>query len=382
MNTLQKIILFVLIGTLLITCKKETLPPSSVENQPIFSFVGNMGGNALSLQAGVNNYYMYSSYKDSGVYSFTGTLKNTATNNNSIQIIINDDIIVAQGKSSDINKSVDTGNTYYYEIPGGNSISDSVAFTPLIYSGHPSSFTYTFGDGGSTRITTTKPVWHLYKSLRDYTTQLAVEFDCGLNTISNPINLVKQASSPPIVNSISSTIKYDTSPPVPDSVKFKAFVIGGTPPYSYLWLFNNSSTSSSTTPEYQYRDTGTFPCTLLVVDSKHIPSALYNYIATEDPDTTICRMDYSISAPIPIPNPYSLSNVTINYTDGNGNQYTSNNSLQPLTSSFQVVSVSNYQNNANNNKTKMLKVTFSCMLYNGNNSIPASGTAIIAVAYQ
>jgi len=378
MNTLKKIILFVLIGTLLITCKKETLPPSSVENHPIFSFVGNVGGNALSLQAGLNNYYMYSSYvQDSGVYSFTGTLKNTTTNNNSIQIIINDDTIVPHNDSSNINKSVIAGNTYYYKIPGGNSTSDSVAFTPLIYSGNPSAFTYTFGDGNFTSTTNTKPVWHVYKNLQDYTTRLAVEFDCGLDTISNPVNLMKQASSPPLITSISSTLTAG------DTVKFTAFVIGGTSPYVYIWRFGDGGTSSSVNPEHSYpKDTIIYTCTLNVVDRKLIPSQAYNYRPIQNPDTNLCRMDYSISEPIHISNPHSLSNITINYTDGNGNQYTSNNSLQPLTSSFQVMSVSNYQNNENNNKTKMLKVTFSCMLYNGNNSVPASGTAIIAVAYQ
>src|ERR1700733_11872167 len=94
MKSFRKIVLLTFIIAAFITCKKEQLPPSTVEGQPVFSFNGTIGSNSLSLKAGVNNYYMYSTYtQNSGVYSFTGTLKNTASNLNSIQIIINDDAI-------------------------------------------------------------------------------------------------------------------------------------------------------------------------------------------------------------------------------------------------------------------------------------------------
>ena len=79
-----------------------------------------------------------------------------------------------------------------------------------------------------------------------------------------------------------------------------------------------------------------------------------------------------------------LSDVTINYTDGDGNVYTSNDSGQPSSSSFQITSVSDYQKNTSNETTKMLKVKFSCLLYCSTANpyvINASGTAVMAVAY-
>jgi hypothetical protein len=144
--------------------------------------------------------------------------------------------------------------------------------------------------------------------------------------------------------------------------------------------------NTSITVSHIYKDTiaHNYTVTLIVLDSLK-DTIVYNYNLI-DTISTACRMDYSISAPKVVPNPYSLSNVTINYVDGNGNHYTSDNLSQSNTSTFQITSVSNYQNNINNNPTKMLKVTFNCLLFpviSGPPILQAMNcTAIIAVAYH
>jgi hypothetical protein len=88
-----------------------------------------------------------------------------------------------------------------------------------------------------------------------------------------------------------------------------------------------------------------------------------------------------IVAPV---NPNFLSDVTIIYTNGSGTQYTSKN-IGQTGANFQITSVSPYKNNNYNYPTEMLKVTFSCALYNSSANpsiINATGcTATIAVAY-
>lgn len=390
MKIIKKILLLVFAGMLLITCKKETLIPGAVENQPVFSFTGTINGTTMNWQAGTNNYYMYSTYKqDSGVYSFIGTLKNTSTANNSIQIIINDDTVLSTGHKSNIANSV-TPSYYYYETPGGNPIWDSVIFTPKV--NNPTrSFSYNFGDGSSASRASLTPVGHIYRKLQNYVANVSTTFDTGYPKslqISTPVYLVKKST--PAVTVDSETYKITADTTRQHTLNFTANITGGTPPYSYIWDFGDNSTlagivttslSASISHTYTIEPAASYTVILAVFDSKRKDSAWLTDIV---PDTNIKnnQMQYSISIPKPVPNPKGLANVVINYTDAQGNFYTSASSSQPLTSTFQITSVSNYQNNMYGNQTKMVKVTFSCILYNeNNNNLPISGTAIIAVAY-
>jgi len=158
MKIFKKIVLVAFIGSLFITCKKEELPQSTTVGQPVFSFSGTIGSNPpINWQAGVNNYYMYSTFSQNpnGVYAFTGTLQNTANANNSIQITINDDTVSAKNASiseTHINTSF-SRPLYLYKTPGGIiDTTYSIMFTPVIYAGSPTSYSYNFGDGNTSTI--------------------------------------------------------------------------------------------------------------------------------------------------------------------------------------------------------------------------------------
>jgi hypothetical protein len=384
MKALKKIVLFILISAVFITCKKEVLTPSSTTNQPVFAFSGNINGNSINWQAGVNNYYMYSSDSQSvaGIYKFIGTLQNTTSSKNSIQIIINDDTTVGPGKPSNISNSITTA-AYYFNIPGGNPIWDSVTFKPVVYSGIPTSYSYSFGDGGTASQTSELPVTHVYKKLLNYTTSLLVTSGSGTATAINQLNLVKESS--PIQLMVDSIHFVDSG----HLVTLTAHVSGGTPPYTYGFLFGDGKSADTIlrtptwTITHSYSSTNTFTVSIGVIDSIK-NTASYTYTLT-DTLSNACRIDYYIQAPKPIKNPNAFSNVTVNYTDGSGNVYTSNNASQPNNNTFQVTSVSDYENNTNNQPTKMLKVTFNCTLYPVLGGLPIQATnctATIAVAYH
>ena len=59
-----------------IGCKKDSNDPIDPV-VPVFSIAGNINGNYVSIQAGVDDYYMYSSCKVDSVqlHSFEGTFK-------------------------------------------------------------------------------------------------------------------------------------------------------------------------------------------------------------------------------------------------------------------------------------------------------------------
>ena len=93
MRTLKKYLLFIVIAITVFACKKEHLPPSS-NGSPIFYFNGNVNSAPVTFQAGVNNYYMYSSYAldSNNLLNFIGTLEPIGCNGcaNTIKISIND----------------------------------------------------------------------------------------------------------------------------------------------------------------------------------------------------------------------------------------------------------------------------------------------------
>ncbi len=386
MKAKRNILFIVCITAIFLSCHKETFPPTTTENQPLFSFNGSIGGNSLNLQAGVNNYYMYSSFaqdsvgRDSVVYSFTGNLQSTTTTKNSIQITINDYKISLKNTSvkSYIDTALSATASYFYTKPGGDTTGYLVKFTPTIYYGTATGYSYIFGDGS---ISSLASPTHIYRDSGNYSTSLTVNFSgCGTITITNPIGIIKNGSAL-IIDSIHSIILPRIGSMVPDSLS--ASVRGGVMPYSYYWDFGDGSTSSSPTPFHQYLDSlsfeNTYTCYVRVTDqASH--SASYTYIVQDSGVT--CRFDYSMSSPAPIINTIPLSEITINYTDASGIIYTSGNSSQPGSSTFQVLSVSDYKNNLNGELTKEITIKFNCILYNGSYSIPASGTAIIAVAYQ
>ena len=390
MKIFKKIVLLAFIGSVFVTCKKEELPQSTTIGQPIFYFSGTIGNNTESWQAGTSNYYMFSSDTQSvaGVYSFIGNLKSTATVNNSIEIIINDNQVSATNASlslAHIDTSLSTARLYgFNKGPGVNDTSYSVTFIPKIYSGAASTFTYSFGDLTPNAVTNNNtPIPHTYKTRNTYNTSLTVNFSsCGSLSMSNPFYVDSNAL---IIDSITS---YITHNPLRDSLK--ATVKGGNSPYTYKWYAPGSvqDTSESAYPIFTYSSSGIDTIRLVVIDAGN-HTATYKYCNVVDDTAPPCRFDYTMSPPvihITTTNSNALSDVVILYTNNSGVQYTSKNASQPSGSTFIITSVSAYQNNLFNNPTEMLKVTFNCMLYPVNNAslqpIQATNcTAVIAVAY-
>jgi hypothetical protein len=392
MKTLKKITLIALVATLFVTCKKDQLPPTTVENQPVFTFNGTIYSNTVSWSAGVNNYYMYSSYSQNdttGVLSFIGNLQNISNANNSIEFIINDYKTSALNTTSisagHIDSALSTSVAYVYN-KGNTVINDTtgytVNFTSKIYSGSALSYKYSFGDGSTSSLPNPS---HTYSYKGNYHTSLNIDFSHCNNVIdTNSFNISKDTTQLTI-DSIHAVDSMRVG--LNEIVKLSSAVAGGTPPYSYFWQFGDGNTSTLATPSHYYADSNssqnTYLCTLTVTDHAH-STAIYNYVVQDSGET--CRFDYNMSSPKPniiVTNSQALSAITILYTNASGVQYTSKNASQ--SGSFSITSVSSYQNNVNGKPTEMLKVEFNnCSLYNSTANPPliiASGTATIAVAY-
>src|SRR4051812_22532177 len=86
--------ILVLATALLISCRKKDFPKTDPDLQGDFYFNGTVAGNAVSLKAGVDNYYMYSShlFDNGSYYRFVADLRpgGCTACSNGIQVIIND----------------------------------------------------------------------------------------------------------------------------------------------------------------------------------------------------------------------------------------------------------------------------------------------------
>src|SRR6266446_4384667 len=90
-----RIISFFLFGAIAIAGCHKNYPSTPPPATPEFTFKGTINGDSVNLQAGVSNYYMFTSYSldGNGVYDFTGEFrdKNCSSNcPNSLKISFKD----------------------------------------------------------------------------------------------------------------------------------------------------------------------------------------------------------------------------------------------------------------------------------------------------
>ncbi|MBI1838071.1 MAG: hypothetical protein HYR91_12480 [Flavobacteriia bacterium] len=77
MIKLKYIYCFIILLTLIISCKKDDVKDLPQENSPVFKINGNINGEVFEIEAGENNAYMYSfTEMYNGVEKFSGKLSN------------------------------------------------------------------------------------------------------------------------------------------------------------------------------------------------------------------------------------------------------------------------------------------------------------------
>jgi PKD repeat protein len=157
-------------------------------------------------------------------------------------------------------------------------------------------------------------------------------------------------------------------------------------PYSYEWDFGDGSAkSNATNPVHTYVRVGSYPVTLKVTDANN-NTIKTNYNAITQGDLSSCAAGYVIQSIKTVKSQqifYNFSKIIISWTDANGVVYTSNSTKQPSTSNFSVLSVEDYDQNEQGQKTKKLRVKFNCTVFNGFKNVSIDNAeAVISVAYK
>lgn len=365
--------LFITICTsVFFSCKKKELPKNEEENTPIFYFQGNVNGAFYDIKAGVDGYYMNSLYNQSGnnLYGFVADLKqnNCSSCPNSISIEIKDHRI------SNLNGASGADSAFsfkYYPVMSGNPlpVMYSVQYYSL-FNKYSINYLWAFGDGTTSNLA--NPT-HIYRGAGEYNVCLTVQDTdacsnsvCNMQKIGNMGLDCSTAITASSTSTLTATFTHSTL---------------GTPPYSFLWNFGDSNTSTAPVPSHNYSIQGRYGVSLRVIDAMNDTAfANLNYLT---PNGTDCTTNYIVTSAFGLPNPAGFSNVIIKWTDASGNQYSSNDFAQPPGSYFKILSVEDYHDNDNGQKTKKLTVQFNCHVYKGSSSmLIENAKAVIVVAYK
>ena len=383
MKKIKQFLLLLMVALLTVTCKKEHAPVSTV-GTPEFYFKGTVNGVSTSLNAGINNYYMYSSYaQDSNnVYSFIGNLKQTTSNLNGIEIDINDYKISAINANINPDSSLKIGNYLYYSS-ASTYTTYNVQFTSSYTGGTAQTYTWTFGDGSTSN--SANPL-HTYSAMGNYTVCLTVAGTGGTSNVCYNVDL----SSPSTISrkaAVSTTASGNT-------IYFNASVLGFVPT-KYTWDFGDSSGGLSTTSDsavnnviHAYVNPGLYHIRLSVQDSVNISDSVVIYYNATTASYSVAAANFNVTSVTQVVSTGSslrFSDVTVKWTDASGVTYTSNNNAaQPASSYFKILSEEAYQNNINGQLTRKLHVQFTCTLYcTGHTPIQITNAdAVIAVAYK
>src|SRR4051812_7533011 len=182
-----KIYLLTLIVIIVASCHKKKYPESTITGDPLFYFNGRIDNNLISLKAGVDNYYMYSSYSQNvnNVYGFTSAIKQEHCSScyNSIEIDINDFRVNPNNLSTDPDSafylgyypySIGAPGYKYYTVQFAGSCNRTGAL-----------WNWNFGDGATSTLPS--PL-HTFRLGKYYTTASATDTATNITSaIMNPL---------------------------------------------------------------------------------------------------------------------------------------------------------------------------------------------------
>lgn len=349
------------------SCRKKDFPDTVPSSKSDFYFSGAIDGSAISLKAGYGKYYMYSSYTQdtSLIYRFVGELKQVGCSNcgNTLKVTINDYKYSSINQGAKIDSSLSLKPYSYLGVPFY-----AVQFKSL-FNKTAASYLWNFGDKSSSAQA--NPL-HIYRTIGNYSVSLKINAVNGCQQYISNIEKIRY----PITN-----CKISATSNSANMMSFSALIFG-TSSYTYHWNFGDGFSSSVPNPSHTYLISGTYPVVLRLIDANQDTLfARYN-VATQTTPMP-CISNYSIESVTQVVNPLPFSNVSVSWTDENGDIYTSNNPLQPTTSSFKILSVEDYDLNERGEKTKKIKISFTCKVYNGARMKTIDNAeAVICVSYK
>ena len=368
MNVFYKLTILAFTVCVLHACKKKELPESGNE-APVFMVSSNVNGNDVTIAAGKDQYYMYTSHAldGLGVNVLNGTLRSAACEhcNHGFTISYRDSYYRNNLIINNISDVLKAGNYYFYnglDTTGMNTLQGTVFnFTAYAPPGTNYSYSWNFGDGGTSTLA--NPA-HQFLEPADYNVCLTVS-SAGYpsKTICNVITMDTMCRF-----QFNQTMNQNL-------VSF--YTIGNS--NSFAWDFGDATnlqvTGQSTTHNYSqagiYRVTLADTLSSLTCNNTFQKDLLIGNFTGNELAAGFNYSYVNIPPVAPLAVDSGFRKVVVNYSAPNGNNYSTYNANafhSQINNNFAVNSASPYKNNSAGEKTYKLEGNFKAWFYNVNNA--------------
>ncbi len=384
-----------IIIALAIGCNKVELDP--VDGDPVFTASFDLDGATHEWQAGVDDYYMFSSFEKDvqDVYEFTGRFaKKDSIDGETLTFHIRDYQQVLQGLPNveetfltNTNfafasmSSTDTIWQQQVDTLGWNVVFDASAST---FPNSPVTYNWSYGDNTSFSGDLQTSA-HFYSQLPSQPVMLTVSTPSCSASVTKQLNVLGSNTG--------CELNFDVFLPNPSDsgVVVEAIAINGIPPFSFLW--NDNSTADSLLILSNF---GPISASVTVTDATGcMVSGSISTTVVQGAVPPLCIARFSNSPAIPdttittvidtiiFGDMLQLSRVKVEYTDLSGRFFSSLLQSQPSSSFLKILDVEDYYDNEKGEKTKKLTLEYACRLWDeqGNHIDIENGKAVIAVAY-
>jgi PKD repeat protein len=353
-----------LLATCLLTltqCKRSEEPFNNI-GQPVFALKGTINGQNFSKTAGVNGYYMYSSYDydtTNQAFNFSAVMAadSCPTCKESLQITFYDKTTNNGSGQINIAAALATGG---YEFYNSQPIFKTrYKYTFIAEGRNYTAPNYLWIINATDTFKTANPVvFFTDTTTKDVCLTITDNSTLCQKTICNNINF----PSSTVYDFVKPNFNYDTTAGLGINFIDLSTRPSGT---TYLWNFGDGNQSIDSIPSHTYTNPGRYLVNLTISGIFGSKSIQKNISVKETGND--CLANFSYESPVAdsvfssVPSP--LSKILVRYVDASGEEFLSYSQSQPSTSQFTVLASQPYQNNERGEKTRSLTVNFKCRVY-------------------
>ncbi len=367
----KNIIHFLLISSFafLVGCDNETPFPTTFEGETVFHVNGQLNNDALALEAGLNDFYMYTDLQlsNQNILQFSGAFQKndlcTEICKEQLKIIINNN---QEGIGFELDSALYIGN---YKLEPSVQIGNSayiIDFSSIVNGTNPDSYNWSFGDGN---FSTAPNPTHTYIANTGYTVVLEVTATNGEKSTYQD-NITDFTTISECAFSLDYVVFIDSNTTnsnyifwVTDSLNFPI-------QNAYTWTIEVGGN-----PITFIQDTIAFSTTQNIIEfnvcvGKVTPDCTTQFCKefnTQNPINFDVSFDYNVQNIVTPGDSTFFSMVIIEYTTPDGVFYSSELGSQ-TNSTFEILSIIDHDDNERSQTTKKIEATVDCKLYNQDGS--------------
>jgi len=362
---------------LILGCKKDFIEvPVTTDGTPVFTLNSQVAGDAFTIVAGDDNYYMYTDWtKDADdVHTFVGRFAEEDCSTNcqaSIQFEIRD--ITPTNNNPQVDNVILPRTMRFADqtMPALDVI--QIQFNGSSDAPNPTEKRWVFeGSATETVVGTDNPIHNYVKDALQITTY-------KVSDASGAISANAKSMDCPSCN-----VDYSINQLDDGNLSLKP-IFNNEKPDFYFWETSGASEDELIINPADYESE--FPHTLSAFFGGGIITASLSrsFVVNDNGNAsfTTTGFEFDILQEIEGGTKLQLGSFAIQYIDENGKVYRSDRREQPFDSNFSITAVEDYDNNENGQQTKKLDITFSCTVYaeDGAELLINQSQATIAVAY-